>query len=185
MSDVGVGVIFVALSGLCALAAVVISRRRRVSRAKELRRKLGSTARVIASDTGVLPPVPMRDSVLGLCGRPDYLMLIGTPAAERVSPLEVKPSRKALRLYVSDELQIAAYLVLTRAHFSAAAAEVGFVRYATRAFEVRLTQKLEDEVRRVVYSIRNSRLSKVLHRSHNSPSKCSACPMRGSCDEAL
>lgn len=185
MRDEEFAVVLFAMAGLCAIAAFVVWRWRRSETPPGAPGELGQTARVIASDTGVMPPVLLRDPVLGLRGKPDYLIRTGRAGAERVSPLELKPTRRARRLYESDELQAAAYLVLARAHFGAAASNLGYVQYAGRSFEVRLTTALEDEIRHLVEAMRQGRKVGVLHRSHASAARCRACPLRGACDEAL
>lgn len=185
MRDEELVVVLFGLAGLCTFAAVIVWRRRRAVTPAEHPGESGRTARVIASDTGVMPPVLLRDPVLGLRGKPDYLIRTGPAGAERVSPLEVKPTRRARRVYESDELQAAAYLILARAHFGAAASDLGYVQYAGRRFGVRLTPVLEDEIRHLVGAVRQGRKVGVLHRSHANAARCRACPLRGACDEAL
>jgi hypothetical protein len=44
---------------------------------------------------------------------------------------------------------------------------------------------LEREVERIVSAVRRGRLAAVVHRSHNIPPRCRACPVRQHCDESL
>jgi CRISPR/Cas system-associated exonuclease Cas4 (RecB family) len=100
-------------------------------------------------------------------------------------PIEVKPSRRAGRLYESDETQLGAYLIALRATHGARAASHGYVRYAARTFRVELTAALERRVRTIVAAVRAGRSAAVVHRSHDVPARCVHCPVRERCDERL
>lgn len=97
----------------------------------------------------------------------------------------MKPTRKSARLYHSDRLQLAAYILALRGTHGDTAADFGFVRYAERSFRVPLTRDLEGEVRRVVVTIRAGRSLPALPRSHNSAARCRNCAMRAHCDSPL
>jgi hypothetical protein len=115
----------------------------------------GGTGRVIGSDTGVEASILLRDPQLGLRGRPDYLLefeVAGHPLL--YVPLELKPGRRSRRVYESDALQVAAYLIALRATAKEAAATFGYLRYATGTFRVGLTRELEERVRAIVDAIR-------------------------------
>lgn len=142
-------------------------------------------ARIVASDTGVLPPQLLRDSRLGLYGKPDYLLTEGTGEARHLIPMELKPRRKATRLYESDEIQLGVYLLTTRATYGRQAADFGFVRYAAATFRVELTAALERRIVEVATAIRMGRKAPVVHRSHVAPARCAACAMRQNCSESL
>lgn len=139
--------------------------------------------RVIASDVGIGAELILRDDELGLCGKPDYLLASG--AEDRLVPLEVKPKRRSARLYDSDRIQIGAYLLALRATADDRASRVGYVRYQTGTFKVALTPNLETEIRELIAALRRARQVAIAHRSHNSPARCRACPVRQHCDEAL
>lgn len=140
-------------------------------------------ARVIATDVGIGAGLILRDDELGLCGKPDYLLAAG--GEDRLVPLEVKPKRRSARLYDSDRVQIGAYLLALRATADEHASRVGYVRYQTGTFEVALTPNLETEIRELIAKLRRARQVAVVHRSHNSPPRCRACPVRQHCNEAL
>jgi CRISPR/Cas system-associated exonuclease Cas4 (RecB family) len=72
-----------------------------------------------------------------------------------------------------------------RGTFPDRAAGIGHVRYARQTFDVSLTPELEREVERIVSAVRRGRLAAVVHRSHNIPPRCRACPVRQHCDESL
>jgi CRISPR-associated exonuclease Cas4 len=156
-----------------------------------LRRRTGigfpglSDTRIVASDTGVIPPQLLRDSQLGLYGKPDYLLAEGMGEGRRLIPMELKPRRRATRLYESDEIQLGVYLLATRATYGRQAAGFGFVRYAATTFRVELTAALERRVVEVATAIRVGRLAAVVHRSHEVPARCAGCAMRQNCSESL
>lgn len=140
---------------------------------------------VIASDVGTERSVLLRDPALGIRGKPDYLLESEVGGRMLLVPLEVKPTRRSRRLYDSDRVQIGAYLLALRGTFPDRASEAGYVRYADQTFGVRLTPELEREVERIAAAVRRGRLAHVLHRSHDIPARCRACPVRLQCDEAL
>ena len=141
--------------------------------------------RVLAADTGAAGSLLLRDPELGLRGRPDYLLEESSAGWRRVVPLELKPRRRSHRLYESDEAQLGAYLILSRAAFGERAAPFGYVRYAEVDFRVELTGMLEWRIREVVAAIRASRAAAVVHRSHSVPARCAGCAVRRQCAEAL
>ena len=156
-----------------------------------LRRRTGfnfgvnSMSTVVASDVGAEETILMRDEILGISGKPDYLLETDAGGRRVLVPLEVKPTRRSERLYDSDRVQIGAYLVVLRATFPSRASRIGYVRYATQTFEVVLTPELQREVQRLVAAVRRGRNANVIHRSHNIRARCRACPVRQSCNEAL
>lgn len=141
-------------------------------------------ATIVASDTGAGVPTTIRDPALGLRGRPDYL-LEERNRHHRLIPVELKPNRRSARLYESDRIQLAAYLVALHGSLPDQAAEYGYVRYASGTFRVDLSRDLETRVETIVSAIRAGRESQVVHRSHANPALCARCALRGSCDEAL
>ena len=141
--------------------------------------------RVLAADTGAARSLLLRDPELGLRGRPDYLLEETSEVGRLVVPLELKPHRRSRRLYESDEAQLGAYLMLSRAAFGERAAPFGYVRYAEVDFRVELTGTLERRIREVVAAIRANRAAAVVHRNHSVPARCVGCAVRRHCDEAL
>src|SRR3982751_3077405 len=140
---------------------------------------------VVASDTGAAPGVLLRDPLLGLRGRPDYIVAEPAPGGDVLVPIEVKPSRRSRRLYESDAVQLGAYLVALRATYGERAARHGEVRYASGSFRVELTAALEARVREIVTAVRAGRTASVVHRSHDVPARCANCPVRERCEEQL
>jgi len=140
---------------------------------------------VISSDVGLGPSLLLRDEALGLSGKPDYLLDSRDGNGGRLVPLELKTNRRSPRLYESDRVQIGAYLVALKATSDERASNIGYVRYQTGTFKVELTPTLEQEIKSLVATLRRSRRARVIHRSHESPGRCRACPVRQHCDEAL
>jgi CRISPR/Cas system-associated exonuclease Cas4 (RecB family) len=108
-------------------------------------------------------------------GRPDYLLRHKKGAI----PVELKPLRTSRRLYESDRLQIATYLMLVRD------APYGIVRYKETTFRVYLTKELEARCLAVADEIRAACQATVVHRTHNVPAKCRACAHKAACGESL
>ena len=151
------------------------------------RRALGGadSVSVVASDTGAAAPVLLRDRELGLCGKPDYILREGDAEGARLVALELKPTRRANRVYESDAVQVSAYAMLLRSAYGEEAAPFGYLRYATGSFRVGLTPALERQVMEIAAAIRRQRSSLVVHRSHDNPGRCAGCSMRQHCDERL
>jgi CRISPR-associated exonuclease Cas4 len=127
----------------------------------------------------------LRDPILGLRGKPDYVLEEYDGGRGTLIPLELKPTRRARRLYESDAVQVGAYLMLLRATYGDRAGQFGYVRYSAGTFRVELTPELEIRVRAIVAAVRVGRRAAVVHRSHSVPARCANCPMRRHCDEAL
>lgn len=141
--------------------------------------------RIIASDTGVEPAALLRDPGLGLRGRPDYLFEFEAAGRELLVPLELKPGRRSRRVYETDALQLAAYLIALRGTVKDAAASFGYLRYEKKTFKVGLTRELENRVHAIVRAIRADRDAATVHRSHAIVQRCLSCSVREHCDEAL
>src|SRR5205085_10635470 len=99
--------------------------------------------RVVAADTSVRPPVLLRDPTLGIVGVPDYVTELDLDGERMLAPVEIKPKRRSSKLYESDRLQLGVYLLGLRAVAGERAAPVGYVRYQSANFAVRLTRDLE------------------------------------------
>jgi CRISPR/Cas system-associated exonuclease Cas4 (RecB family) len=146
---------------------------------------LNGPSRLVSTDVGIGKPLILRDDELGLRGKPDYLLEEAGPHGPQLVPVEIKPTRRSLRLYESDRIQIAGYLMTLRGAAGDSASSVGYVKYHSNTFEVRLTPAVEATIRRLVSEVRSARLAPLLHRSHRSPARCAGCPVRHRCDEAL
>ena len=143
------------------------------------------TGRIVASDTGIAAPMFLRDPGLGLRGRPDYLLQFEVAGHPLLVPLELKPGHRSRRIYDSDALQVAAYLIALRATAKDAAATFGYLRYASGTFKVGLTRELEARVHAIVEAIRAGRSAATIHRSHSIVQRCVNCSVREHCSDAL
>lgn len=157
----------------------------RYRRATGSRVELCPRTAIIASDTGAVPPIVLRDPNLGLRGKPDYVLEEEAGGRRELVPLELKPTRRGRQVFESDAVQVGAYVLLHRAVYGDRAGRFGYVRYSTVTFRVDLTSELEHRVRAIVSSIRAGRRSEVVHRSHTVPARCASCAMRSHCNESL
>lgn len=144
-----------------------------------------SESAIIASDTGILAPLVLRDPMLGIRGKPDYLVRTMLAGRRTLVPIEVKPTRRSRRLYESDRIQLGAYLVALRSTMGPSAAAFGVVQYVDTSFHVALTPALEADLRRIVLAMRAGRSSAQMPRDHDSAARCRSCAVRFSCSQAL
>jgi len=142
---------------------------------------LAPGAHVVSTDVGSEPATMLTDPVLGIRGRPDYLVR----ESAGLVPIEIKPMRAASTLYESDRIQIGAYLLLVRAAYPETFAGYGRVRYRQATFVVPLTPELEARCAATADAVRAARRSADVHRTHAIAAKCRACAMRPACSEAL
>ena len=180
------GITLLILAGIAAtLAGVALVILWRHSRAAGFRPPLRGGTAIVASDTGVVPAIVLRDPSLGLRGKPDYVLEQEIENRRTLVALELKPTRHSRRVYESDAVQVGAYVLLLRAVYGDRAARFGYVRYSTGTFRIELTSDLERRVRGIVAAVRAGREAAVIHRSHDIPARCANCAMRPHCDEAL
>jgi CRISPR-associated exonuclease Cas4 len=160
---------------LAALALLWLSSRQR--------RAAGLPAgRVIYSDTnrwGALEK-PLYDPVLGLTGKPDYLVEQG----ETLIPVEVKSRRAGQAPYDSHIYQLAAYCWLVERAFGKRP-PYGILHYANRTFAIDYTPALETALLEIVDEMRRLERRREVDRSHDSPERCLRCGYRSICDQAL
>lgn len=159
-----------------------------VARLYASRTGIASSADVKASDTSQNRVARLEDPDLGIRGQPDYIMerrafpLLGP---KRLFPVELKTGTRSKHLRDSDRLQAVVYLLLMRRVYGRRAARVGYVRYATGTFPVRLDRSTESECLRVVALIRQAREVPDVRRNHESPARCRGCGVRRWCDQSL
>jgi CRISPR/Cas system-associated exonuclease Cas4 (RecB family) len=146
---------------------------------------LPTHAGIVASDTGTHKVEFLSDPTTGLKGKPDYVLLERGVLRQRYVVAEVKPTRRAQRLYESDELQLVAYMILLRARYGRKAGNHGYVAYRDTSFKVELTRERIERCLAVVEAARQAKQAANVHRSHRHKSRCSACSWEGVCDESL
>ena len=152
--------------------------------AGRLRQTTGLPAgRVVYTDTrgwGRLEK-PLYAAVLGLTGKPDYLVQTGAGYV----PVEVKSGRApAQGAYPAHIYQVAAYCALVEAAYGARPA-YGLIKYADQTVAVDYTPALERDLRATLAGLRAAAEADDVARSHNSPARCRACGYRADCDECL
>lgn len=123
---------------------------------------------------------PLYDPLLGLTGKPDYLIAQGS----KMIPIEVKSNRVSQAPYDSHIYQLAAYCLLVQRTFGKRP-PYGILHYPNRTFAIDYTPELETSLLDFVTEMRASESRKEVDRSHQSPSRCHHCGFRSSCDQAL
>jgi len=142
--------------------------------------------RVIYKDTSRWTPVekPLFDAVLGLAGRPDYLVEVDELEGEPIIPVEVKSRHTGQAPYDSHIFQLAAYCLLIERQLGRRP-PYGILKYPDQMFSIDFTPALETALRSTLESIRGAEHRKEVARSHNSPPRCARCGYRSVCDQNL
>ncbi len=141
--------------------------------------------RVIYSDTSRWTPVekPLFDAVLGLTGRPDYL--VETDGMDGpVIPVEVKSHHSGQAPYDSHIFQLAAYCLLIERQLGRRP-PYGILKYPDQALSIDFTPALETALRDLLEGMREAEHHKNIPRSHDSPPRCARCGYQGVCDQSL
>jgi CRISPR-associated exonuclease Cas4 len=138
--------------------------------------------RVIYADTSLWGPVkePLYDPVLGLTGKPDYLV----EYRDSIVPVEVKSTRISHSPYDSHIYQLAAYCILVEQSYGKRP-PYGILHYPNRTYAVDFSHELEDAVLDLIDEIRMKSRKRKIDRSHHEVSRCSRCGYRKNCDQAL
>jgi len=137
---------------------------------------------VIYSDTRGWLSVekPFYDAALGLTGRPDYLVEQG----DQIIPVEVKSARVDQGPYDSHIYQLAAYCLLVERSYGKRPA-YGILHYPNRTYRIDFTSELESATLALLEEIHMNERRKELHRSHESPARCTGCGYRSICEQRL
>ncbi len=138
--------------------------------------------RVVYTDTcawGKLEK-PLFDPILGLTGKPDYLV----ERDGQLIPVEVKTGRTPEAPYDSHIYQVAAYCLLVQKTYGKRPA-YGLIHYPRRDFAVDFTPELESALLEQLAEMRRDDLRRDVPRSHEEPMRCRACGFRKVCDQKL
>ncbi|MDP2965470.1 MAG: Dna2/Cas4 domain-containing protein [Pelolinea sp.] len=160
---------------LLALALLLISR--------AIKRSSGMPeGKIVYADPGLWgkPEKPFYDSLLGLTGKPDYLIR----RSQTTIPVEVKSMWAPREPYDSHVLQLGAYCLLADRHFGQRP-DYGLLRYRNRTFKIPFTSALEEEVLETIQTIRGYKELDEVCRSHDQPNRCARCGFRERCDQRL
>jgi CRISPR-associated exonuclease Cas4 len=138
--------------------------------------------RVIYTDTSQWGPVEkaLYDPVIGLTGRPDYLVKKG----KSTIPVEVKSGRTPHAPYDSHIFQVAAYCLLV-ARDLGVRPPYGIIHYPKRTFAVDFTEALESALLDLLRDMRAMERKKKVLRSHDETPRCANCGYLSQCDESL
>ncbi len=138
--------------------------------------------RVVYSDTGAWKRLekPLFDPVLGLTGKPDYIIQHGGAWI----PVEVKSGFAPTTPHESHIMQLAAYCLLIQRTRDRRPPN-GILQYRNRTFEVDYTPELENRLLDLLVEMRNCERRGRADRSHNSKARCSGCGFRSYCDQRL
>ncbi|MBN2147078.1 MAG: Dna2/Cas4 domain-containing protein [Anaerolineales bacterium] len=138
--------------------------------------------RVIYADSSKWRPAdkPLTDTVLGLTGKPDYLVEQGN----QIIPVEVKSTTIGQSPYDSHIFQLGAYCMLVERVYGRRP-PYGILHYPNRTFAIDFTSELESAVMNLVWEMQGQSRSKALDRSHEAPERCAHCGFRSTCDQAL
>jgi len=123
---------------------------------------------------------PLYDPVIGLTGKPDYLV----QEKDFYIPLEVKSGYAPVTPYPSHILQMVAYCMLVWSTYKNRPPH-GFIHYSNRTFAIDFTPQLEKEFRKLVEEIHRCDRSANPSRSHDSRQRCRSCGYRDICDQKL
>lgn len=138
--------------------------------------------RVIYSDTRSWGPLekPMYDPVLGLTGKPDYLV----DQAGKLIPVEVKTTSVSDAPYDSHIFQLAAYCMLVH-HVLGKRPPYGILHYSNRTYAIDYTPQLEKALQELLSEMRLQSTLHEINRSHESVARCNRCGFRSVCDQRL
>ncbi len=128
---------------------------------------------------------PLYDPILGLTGKPDYLVKKG----DQVIPVEVKTSRSPQAPYDSHIYQLAAYCLLVKRVFGRKP-PYGILHYSNaphsrRTYAIDFTPELENATLDLLAEIRVQDRKKEVDRSHQEVTRCRHCGYRSFCDQRL
>jgi CRISPR-associated exonuclease Cas4 len=142
--------------------------------------------KIISMDTSRWAAVekPLYDAVLGLTGKPDYLVEVGKEDGDSIIPVEVKSRHAGQAPYDSHIFQLAAYCLLVERQLGRRP-PYGVLKYPDQVFSIDFTPALEAALRSTLAAMRSVEHRQGIDRSHNSPPRCARCGYRSVCDQSL
>jgi CRISPR-associated exonuclease Cas4 len=138
--------------------------------------------RVVYTDTRPWGAVekPLFDPVLGLTGKPDYLV----EQDGSFIPVEVKTGHTPAVPYDAHIFQLAVYCLLVQKTYGKRPA-YGLIHYPGRDFAVDFTPALESALLDLLANIRRDEHRRNVGRTHNDAQRCHRCGFRHACDQKL
>jgi CRISPR-associated exonuclease Cas4 len=140
------------------------------------------SGRVIYTDTRGWGKVerPLYDDLLGLTGKPDYLV----QQNGQIIPVEVKSGRAPESPYDSHIYQLAAYCLLVEKSYGKRP-PYGIIHYENRDFSVDYTPELESSLLDLLAEMRRDELKREVERSHEQAARCARCGFKKACGQSL
>ncbi len=138
--------------------------------------------RIIYADTREWGPVekPLYDALLGLTGKPDYLVQKG----KQIIPVEVKTGRTPEAPHDTHIFQLAAYCLLVERSLGVRP-PYGILHYPNRTFAVDYTPALEQALLDLLADMRIQERRGEQARSHEIAARCARCGYRSGCKQRL
>lgn len=138
--------------------------------------------RLVGDDTSAGQPWhrPLRDELLGLAGKPDYLIRRGNTWI----PVEVKSGTAPPQPHPGHLVQLYAYCHLVEVQFGARPRH-GVLRYRDRSFTVPYDAAARAELHATIAALREQERLGEANRSHNQPSRCRSCGYAAVCPQNL
>jgi CRISPR-associated exonuclease Cas4 len=124
---------------------------------------------------------PLYDPILGLTGKPDYLV---QQKDGSLVPVEVKSSNAPTGPYDSHIYQLAAYCYLVE-RTTGKRPSHGILHYNNQTYRIDYSSELENALLDLVAEIRMAERRKTINRSHESGRRCARCGYQWTCEEAL
>jgi CRISPR-associated exonuclease Cas4 len=139
--------------------------------------------RVIYTDTRVWKTsvTPLYDGVLGLTGKPDYLI---EQSDGNIIPVEVKSGKAPEAPYDSHIYQLAAYCLLVERKYNKRP-PYGVIHYEDRDFAIDYTRELEMSLLDLLAEMKRDDFKEEVDRSHEQPGRCAKCGYREVCEQSL
>ncbi len=139
--------------------------------------------RVIYTDTrswGSKVEKPLYDPMLGLVGKPDYLV----EKNGRIIPVEVKSGRAPQAPYDSHIYQLASYCLLVEKTMGSRP-PYGIIHYEDRDFAIDYTRELELALLDILAEMRRDERRGEVNRSHENSARCARCGFRHVCEQKI
>jgi len=123
---------------------------------------------------------PLYNDLLGLTGKPDYLV----QEKGQIIPVEVKSGRAPESPYDSHIYQLAAYCLLVEKSYGKRP-PYGIIHYENRDFAVDYTPELESSLLDLLAEMRRDEMKREVERSHEQAARCARCGFKSACDQSL
>jgi CRISPR-associated exonuclease Cas4 len=125
------------------------------------------------------------DPIIGLTGKPDYLIEKG----KSIIPIEIKSTQIPSAPYDSHIMQLAAYCLLVE-RVTGKRPPYGILHYQAsenekRTFALDFTPQLEHAILDVLVDMQSLERKKDVDRSHEIAARCHSCGYKYTCDRSL